>query len=101
MTAPAATIEMPSFLDDRPKQLLIGGKWVPAVSSKTFPSVNPSNGTVIATLAEGDAADIDEVGERANSTQFGLGGGVWTRDVGKAHRLAAAINTGVVWVNSY
>ena len=45
--------------------------------------------------------DIDEVGPRANSTQFGLGGGVWTRDVGKAHRLAAEINTGVVWVNSY
>jgi aldehyde dehydrogenase (NAD+) len=45
--------------------------------------------------------DIDEVGRRANATQFGLGGGVWTRDVGKAHRLAAEINTGVVWVNNY
>jgi aldehyde dehydrogenase (NAD+) len=44
---------------------------------------------------------IDEVKQRANLTQFGLGGGVWTRDVGKAHQLAAAINTGVVWVNSY
>ena len=45
--------------------------------------------------------DIDEVARRANLTQFGLGGGVWTRDVGKAHRLASAINTGVVWVNAY
>jgi aldehyde dehydrogenase (NAD+) len=45
--------------------------------------------------------DIEEVTRRANLTQFGLGGGVWTRDVGKAHRLAAAINTGVVWVNTY
>jgi aldehyde dehydrogenase (NAD+) len=44
---------------------------------------------------------IDEVKKRANLTKFGLGGGVWTRDVGKAHQLAAAINTGVVWVNSY
>jgi aldehyde dehydrogenase (NAD+) len=44
---------------------------------------------------------IDEVKRRANLTKFGLGGGVWTRDVGKAHQLAAAINTGVVWVNSY
>jgi aldehyde dehydrogenase (NAD+) len=44
---------------------------------------------------------IDEVKKRANLTRFGLGGGVWTRDVGKAHQLAAAINTGVVWVNSY
>ena len=44
---------------------------------------------------------VDEVKKRANLTNFGLGGGVWTRDVGKAHQLAAAINTGVVWVNCY
>ena len=44
---------------------------------------------------------IDEVKLRANLTKFGLGGGVWTRDVGKAHQVAAAINTGVVWINSY
>lgn len=44
---------------------------------------------------------LDEVKRRANLTQFGLGGGVWTRDVGKAHSVAAAIKTGVVWVNCY
>ncbi len=44
---------------------------------------------------------FEEVSMRSNKTQFGLGGGVWTRDVGKAHRMAAAINTGVVWVNTY
>jgi aldehyde dehydrogenase (NAD+) len=45
--------------------------------------------------------DIDEVTRRANNTQFGLAGGVWTRDVAKAHRLAHSINTGTVWVNTY
>jgi aldehyde dehydrogenase (NAD+) len=45
--------------------------------------------------------DIDEVTRRANRTDFGLGGGVWTRDIGKAHRLAQAIKTGMVWVNTY
>jgi aldehyde dehydrogenase (NAD+) len=46
-------------------------------------------------------ADIDEVTQRANTTMFGLGSGVWTRDVGKAHRLARAIKAGSVWVNCY
>jgi len=45
--------------------------------------------------------DIDEVIRGANATQFGLGSGVWTRDVGKAHRMAKAIRAGVVWVNCY
>jgi aldehyde dehydrogenase (NAD+) len=44
---------------------------------------------------------IAEVVERSNNTEFGLGGGVWTRDVGKAHRLARELRTGVVWVNTY
>jgi aldehyde dehydrogenase (NAD+) len=45
--------------------------------------------------------DIDEVIARGNKTQFGLGSGVWTRDVGKAHRLARAIRAGSVWINCY
>jgi len=45
--------------------------------------------------------DIDEVIRRANATPFGLGSGVWTRDVGKAHRVAKAIRAGSVWVNCY
>jgi aldehyde dehydrogenase (NAD+) len=45
--------------------------------------------------------DIDEVIGRANSTPFGLGSGVWTRDISKAHRLAKAIRAGSVWVNCY
>ncbi|SEG83934.1 aldehyde dehydrogenase (acceptor) [Thermomonospora echinospora] len=48
-----------TFLDGRPKRLLIGGRWVEAASGRTFPSVNPSNGEVIAELAEAGAADAD------------------------------------------
>jgi aldehyde dehydrogenase (NAD+) len=44
----------------RPKQLLIGGKWVPAKSGKTFETVNPANEEVLALVAEGDKADIDD-----------------------------------------
>ncbi len=45
--------------------------------------------------------DIEEVIARANATPFGLGSGVWTRDVNKAHRLAKGIRAGSVWVNCY
>src|SRR5262245_29937949 len=45
--------------------------------------------------------DMDELVTRANSTMFGLGSGVWTKDVTKAHKLAKAIRAGSVWVNCY
>jgi aldehyde dehydrogenase (NAD+) len=45
--------------------------------------------------------DIEEVVQRGNATTFGLGSGVWTRDVSKAHKLARAIRAGSVWVNCY
>lgn len=38
---------------------------------------------------------------RANNTMFGLGSGVWTRDVHKAHRLARGIRAGSVGGNCY
>lgn len=37
----------------------------------------------------------------ANDTEFGLGAGVWTKDLQRAHRVAHAIRAGSVWVNSY
>ena len=43
----------------------------------------------------------DEGVALANDTEFGLGAGVFTRDVARAHRVAAAIRSGIVWVNTY
>ncbi|HKO84872.1 MAG TPA: aldehyde dehydrogenase family protein, partial [Actinomycetota bacterium] len=45
--------------------------------------------------------DDEEAVAMANSTSYGLGGGLWTRDLRRAHRVADAIRSGMVWVNSY
>jgi len=45
--------------------------------------------------------DPNEILGAANDTVFGLAAGVWTKDVSKAHKVAAGLRAGTVWVNCY
>jgi aldehyde dehydrogenase (NAD+) len=45
--------------------------------------------------------NVDEIIKRSNDTNFGLAAAVWTRDVAKAHRYAAKVRAGTVWINCY
>ena len=45
--------------------------------------------------------DLDEVAKMANDTCFGLGAGVWTKDISAMHRLASRIKSGTVWGNCH
>ncbi|MDA2954580.1 MAG: aldehyde dehydrogenase family protein [Actinomycetota bacterium] len=51
--------------------------------------------TVTTFSTDQEALDI------ANSTEYGLGGGLWTNDLSRAHRIASQMRSGMVWINSY
>jgi phenylacetaldehyde dehydrogenase len=45
--------------------------------------------------------DLDQIAGVANDSEYGLGAGIWTRDISKAHALAKKIRAGTVWINCY
>jgi acyl-CoA reductase-like NAD-dependent aldehyde dehydrogenase len=55
-------------------------------------------GPVLSVFRWEDEADVIA---KANDTIYGLAAGIWTKDVARAHRVAARINAGTVWVNKY
>jgi phenylacetaldehyde dehydrogenase len=46
-------------------------------------------------------ADPAEMMTKANDTMYGLAAGIWTKDISKAHRMAAELRAGTVWINCY
>ena len=97
---------------DEGATLVAGGKAVKPngkgyfVEATVFDQVQPGMtiareeifGPVLAVLT---FDDYDSGVALANQTIYGLAAGIWTKDVGKAHRAAKAIRAGTVWINSY
>jgi len=71
----------------KPRKMLINGKWVDSVSGKTFPTYDPSTGEVLARVAEGDRADIDQAVKAARAAF----------DTGPWSRLTASERGRMIW----
>jgi acyl-CoA reductase-like NAD-dependent aldehyde dehydrogenase len=88
--AVAEGLEVARFLREQPKKLFIGGKWVESASGKTFDTIDPSTGEVLARVAEGGAEDIDRAVAAARKAHES---GVW-RDLPPAERAKALWRAG-------
>src|SRR5580698_3653369 len=72
---------------EKPRQMLINGRWVNSISGKTFPTYNPATGEVLAQVAEGDREDIEQA-VRAARKAF---------DAGPWRKMTASERGRLIW----
>src|ERR1700716_3933473 len=72
---------------EKPRKMLINGKWINSASGKTFPTYNPATGEVLAQVAEGDREDINQAVKAARKAF----------DEGPWRRMTASERGRLVW----
>ncbi|MCP1413975.1 aldehyde dehydrogenase [Paenarthrobacter sp. A20] len=82
---------------------LAGGHWVmPTLLDGVTPANRLETTEVFGPVVGADAFDTEaEAIARANNTNFGLAGAVWTSDISRAHHIAREVKAGTFWINSY
>ncbi len=86
-----------------------GGRWgdsgyfvEPTVLTNTSPDMSVVREEIFGpVVVAAPFESIDDIAKVANDTPYGLGAGIWTKDISKAHALAKKIRAGTVWINCY
>src|ERR1700691_6243255 len=86
-----------------------GGRWgdtgyfvEPTVLTNTRPDMKVVREEIFGpVVVAAPFQSLDEIAAAANDSEYGLGAGIWTQDISKAHALAKKIRAGTVWINCY
>ena len=74
----------------------------PTVLVKTDPKMKVVREEIFGPVVTAMPFDsLEDIAAEANNTNYGLAAGIWTQDIAKAHRLAAMLRAGTVWINCY
>ncbi len=74
----------------------------PTVLTNTRPDMKVVREEIFGPVVVAESfSSLDEIAAQANDTTYGLGAGIWTRDISKAHALAKKIRAGTIWINCY
>jgi phenylacetaldehyde dehydrogenase len=74
----------------------------PTVIAKTRPDMKIVREEIFGPVVVAEPfQSLDEIAAVANDSPYGLGAGIWTRDISKAHAMAKRLRAGTVWINCY